>query len=128
MIGTAVQKAVFDALKASPAVAGGNVFDAVPASDPFPRVTIGDEQVIDDGNTCDAGWEVVTDIHVWSRAVGFPEAKGIASAVRQRITAIATVTGFTLISVAVENAQSSKSTDGLTSHITLTARFVLTPA
>src|SRR5690606_34227972 len=77
MIGPELQKAIYDALKTVPAVAGGRVYDSVPSNAEFPYVTIGGEQTVDDGNSCEDGWEVFTDVHVWSRKPGFPECKEI---------------------------------------------------
>lgn len=128
MIGIQVQKAIFDALKASPAVAGGNVFDSVPEPNPFPRVTIGEEQILDDGNACGDGWQVHTDIHVWSREVGFPEAKTIAATVVERVRAISAVAGFGLISIELQDQRSVRDPDGLTSHIVCSFLFILDQA
>lgn len=128
MIGTEVQKAIHDALKASPAVAGGRVYDSVPSNAEFPYVTIGGEQTVDDGNSCEDGWEVFTDVHVWSRKPGFPECKEIAVQVRQRLAGITSISGLSLIAVEVEGSRFLRDPDGLTSHGIVSARFVLTPA
>lgn len=128
MIGAQLQKAIFDALTAAPAVAGGRVHDTVPAAPVFPYVTIGEEQVIEDGNACDDGWEVFATIHVWSRQPGFPEAKAIAAAAVQRLRSIATVTSFTVIAAELETSRAFRDPDGLTSHVAASVRFVLTPA
>ncbi len=128
MIGTAVQKAIVDALKVDPAVAGGRIYDIVPSGAAFPYVSIGEEQAIEDGNSCDEGWEVFIDNHVWSRAVGFPEAKTLVALVRQRINAITSVTGYTLISVEVEDTRFMRDPDGLTSHGVVSARWLIDPA
>lgn len=128
MIGTQVQKAIFDALKAAPAVAGGNVFDSVPEPSPFPRVIIGEEQILDDGNACGDGWQVYADVHVWSREVGFPEAKTIAATVVTRVRAISAIAGFGLISIELEDQRSIRDPDGLTSHIVCSFLFILDQA
>lgn len=128
MIDTQVQKAIFDALKATPAVAGGNVFDIVPAGDPFPRVTIGEEQIVADGNSCGDGWEVFADVHVWSRQVGFPEAKTIAAAAVQRVGAIASIAGYALVSVEFQGQRTLRDPDGLTSHIVCSFVFIIDQA
>ena len=128
MIGAEIQKAIYDALIASPAIAGGRVYDRVPENPTFPYIGIGDEQSIDDGNACDDGWEVSSDVHVWSRAVGFPETKGLVSAIVPRLAAISAVPGFTLIAAGVENTRVFRDPDGLTSHGVISVRFVITPA
>lgn len=128
MIGAQLQKAIFGALTAAPALAGGNVFDRVPESDPFPRITIGDEQVLDDGNSCAEGWEVYPDVHVWSRKPGKVEAKHLAAEVVNRVLAIDTVEEFTVLSVALESYNALDDPDGLTAHVAVTFRVLLDPA
>jgi hypothetical protein len=128
MIGTEVQKALYDALTAAPAIAGGQVFDRVPARVKLPYVTIGDEQRIDDSNGCDDGWEVFPDVHIWSDAVGRGEAKTLLAAVEARIKAIAAVDGFNLVSVNIDSARVFMDPDGLTAHGVITPKFIITPA
>lgn len=133
MIGTEVQKAIIDALKAAPAVAGGNVFDEVPGvatglEGPFPRVTIGNEQIVDDGNSCDNGWEVFAQIDIWTRSVGFPEAKSLQAAIVPRILNIQSISGHTLIAVELERSDSLRDPDGKTRHVAMTFRFLINPA
>jgi hypothetical protein len=128
MIGPEVQKAVFDALMQAPALAAGRVFDRVPELPDFPYVSFGSEQVLDDGNTCDDGWEVFSDIHVWSRAVGYVEAKQLVADVVDRINTISAIGGHALISVVVEDTRMLRDPDGLTSHGIVAAKFIITPA
>lgn len=128
MIGAEVQKAVYDALVVAPALAGGRVYDQPPPKPTFPHFGIGQEQIIDDGNTCDDGWEVFTDVHVWSRAVGFPEAKGLIAAAVPRLCSITLITGFTVIAAEIANTRVFRDPDGLTSHGVISVRFVITPA
>lgn len=128
MIGAQIQKAIHDALKAAPAVAGGRVFDRVPKGAVFPYVEIGSEQIIDDGNTCDDGWEVFADVHVWSRTVGFPEVKGLIAQIVPRLVGITGIPDFRVIAVEVENTRVFRDPDGLTSHGVISIRFVITPA
>ena len=128
MIGPGLQKAIVDALKASPAVAGGNVYDRVPSSDPYPRLTVGDEQTIDNGNTCSDGWEIYTDVHVWSRAVGRVEAKQIMAVAVPRLLAIASLTGFRILATELDAHRIFTEPDGLTTHGVITIRFVIDPA
>lgn len=133
MIGTEVQKAIFDVLRAAPAIAGGRVYDHVPRTNgevtaTFPYVEIGNEQIIDDGNSCDDGWEVFADVHVWSRAVGFPETKGLIASIVPRLASIDTIPGFTVIVAEVESTRVLRDPDGLTSHGVISVRFIITPA
>jgi hypothetical protein len=128
MIGPEVQIAVYQALMTDPPVAGGRVYDRVPAKPDFPYVSIGDEQTIDDGNSCDDGWEVYPDIHVWSRQVGHVEAKQLMAAIVPRLKAITSVDGHTVISVSFEGTRVFTDPDGLTTHGVVTPKFIITPA
>lgn len=129
MIGDEVQRAIFAALT-NASVAGGNVFDQVPESDPFPRVTVGDEQVIDDGNTCQDGWQVFSDVHCWSRpdSGSKVEVKTIAAAVRTAICAITEITGFSLVSIEHQTTRVFRDKDGKTEHAVVSFRAILDPA
>ncbi|MBA3576185.1 MAG: DUF3168 domain-containing protein [Sphingomonas sp.] len=130
MIGSQLQTAIFAALTAATALAGGRVYDRVPPDPVFPYITIGDDQVIDHGNSCDDGWEVFADIHLWSRPVtgSKVEAKDLAAAVVGRLKALLTVSGFTVIIAALETSRTFRDPDGKTEHAVLTFRYVLQPA
>lgn len=83
----AIQKAVYDAIKGdSPAIAGGRIYDAVPATATFPYVSFGDVQVIEDGADCIDATEVFFTLDVWSRPgstmPGQTEAKQIGAQLR----------------------------------------------
>lgn len=64
------------------ALIGQRIYDRVPPNNgaQFPYVTIGIAQGIDQTIQCLVVWEVIAEVHVWSRAVGFPEGKSIAIA------------------------------------------------
>lgn len=128
MISTEVQQAIYDALTATPAVAGGRVYDTVPDNAIFPYVSIGQEQVVGDGNACGDGWEVHADVHVWSRKPGFPEAKGIAAAAVERVTAIASLSGVRVVQVEFQDQRALRDPDGLTSHVVISFRFLIDQA
>jgi hypothetical protein len=129
MIGSALQKAIFAALIASPPIADGRVYDAVPPKPGFPYLTIGDEQVVDDGNTCDVGWEVFTDVHIWSRPTSGSkvEVKDLAAAVVSRLSTPLAVAGFVTLVAELQTARTLRDPDGLTEHAVLTFRYVLQP-
>lgn len=130
MIGSALQKAIFAKLNEVTAIAGGRIYDQVPASPTFPYITIGDEQVVDDGNACDDGWEVFPAVHVWSRpATGSKaEVKDLLASVVSRLNTALTVTGFTVVINAFESSRVLRDPDGLTEHAVVTFRYVLQPA
>lgn len=128
MIGSEVQKALHDALKTAPAASGGRVYDSVPAGASFPYISIGEEQVVGDGNSCGGGWEVFADVNVWSRKPGLPEAKDIAATVVDRVTDISSIPGFRLVSVEFVDSLPRRDPDGLTSRVILTFRFIIDQA
>lgn len=64
------------------ALIGGRVYDAVPQDAPFPYVALGSAWETQDDADCLVALEIGFRINVWSRAVGFPEARGIAHRVR----------------------------------------------
>lgn len=130
MISGELQKAIYAALMVAPALAGGDVFDQVPERDPFPRITIGDEQVMDDSTTCQQGWDVSADVHCWSRPdTGSKlEVKTLAAAVVARVTSISSIDGFSLVSLTHETTRVFRDPDGLTEHAVITFRALIDPA
>lgn len=129
MIGAALQKAVYAALNAEPAVAGGRIYDGVPRAVQFPYVTIGDEQVIEDGNACGDGWEVFVDVHVWSRPAleSKVEVKELAGAVAARLNTEIPVEGFATVLGKLQTIRIFLDPDGKTQHAVVTARYLLDP-
>jgi hypothetical protein len=128
MIGPEVQGAIVAALSVAPAIAGGRIHDRVPESPVFPYVSIGAEQAIDDSNSCGDGWEVFSDVHVWSRAVGYVEAKRLVAQAVDRIKTITAISGFTLVAIEVEDTRVFRDPDGLTSHGVVSTKFIITQA
>jgi hypothetical protein len=127
MIGTEVQRAIFDALKV--VVPGARVYDNVPADAVFPYVTIGDEQTLDAGNACGDGWETYADVDVWSRAnSGFDEVKELTATVVTALAGIAEIQGHDLIAVEVESTRTFRDPDGKTSHSAISVKFTINPA
>ncbi len=129
MIGSELQAAIYAALTAAN-VAGGRVYDRVPESAAFPYVTIGDEQVLDAGNTCADGWDVYSDVHVWSRpdAGSKGEVKAIMSAAVRAVRAIEALPGFVVQSIELHSSVVARDPDGITEHGALTFRTLVDPA
>lgn len=129
MIDAELQKALKTALAAVPAL-GSRIYDGVPENPVFPYATIGDEQVLDAGNSCSDGWEVFPDVHLWDRpAAGSKLAiKELNAAVVPTVIAISSVTGFTVIVAELESARTLRDRDEVTEHSILTFRFLLDPA
>jgi hypothetical protein len=130
MIGSGLQKAIFAKLNEATAMAGGRIYDRVPANAVFPYITIGDDQVLDDSNSCGDGWEVFADVHLWSRPTSGSKAevKDLAAAVAGRLkTTALSVPGFTVVLSTVENVRTFRDPDGVTEHSVLTFRYLIDP-
>jgi hypothetical protein len=130
MIGSQLQKAIYDALTAAPALVSGRVYDRPPTTAAFPYITIGDDQVTDDGNTCSDSWEVFSDIHIWSRpqTQSKAEAKTLAASVVDRLRGLSSVSGYAVTVASMESARTFRDGDGITEHGVVTMRFVLDEA
>lgn len=127
----ALQAAVVTALKGSAAVGaicGDKIYDRVPETAQMPYVTItGDEQIIDDGNSCGDAWEVFWSAHVWSDAVGMPQAKQLGAAVRDALLDI-TLDGFTVVEATHRDSRYIKDPNPLVTHGIITMRYLIDPA
>lgn len=127
MISDALQRAIFQRLTTDN-VASGRVFDQVKQDEPKPYVTIGNEQTVDDSDTCRETLEVFADIHVWADRLGRTEAKSIGEAVRRSIlSAPLEINGYANIEQQFRDARVFMDTDGKTAHGVMTFRFLLQP-
>lgn len=124
-----LQDALVAALRADgalPAVVGGRVFDQAPANPIFPYVTLGDGQVLPDKAECIDGVEIFLQVDVWSRKVGYAEAKQIAAAAIAALDDQAlTVAGFNVTVFELSSVQYLRDPDGLTRHAAITFRGLL---
>ena len=130
----ALQAAFVAAIKALNTEAGARVYDRVPksngtiASGTFPYVALGTGSVLNNQADCYDGSDVSLTVHVWSRAVGWPEAKRIADAIRTGLNnAELTLTGHTLELLTLDRVDYLNDPDGLTSHAALTFRALTQP-
>lgn len=124
-----IQGALVAAIKAIPTLAGNNVFDMVPTSNPFPRVTIGPSQSLPVMADCYDGTETTVQLDCWSRAVGFPEVKQIADQIRGRLhDGDLAITGHKLELMVVELIDESRDPDGITSRARLQLRLQSQPS
>lgn len=124
-----LQAAVVALLKADATVVNlveQRVYDAPPAGALFPYVTLGDGQTLGDDRECADASEVFFQINVWSRAVGWPEAKGIAAAVRAAMKAPIAIADFTITVTEFRQAQPLRDPDGLTRRVMIEYRFLIT--
>lgn len=120
-----LQAAIVTALKASPAVADGRIYDRIPTDPVFPYVTVGEGDTVGDDNSCFDSSEVNVSVHVWSRAVGFPEAKGIVALVRERLRTEFTISGFLVVNAEYVTTRYLRDPDGLTSHAVVEFRYLI---
>lgn len=129
-----LQGAIVTALKADTAIRAlcgappaTRIYDAVPPAPTFPYVSVGDGQVLgDDTEDCGDGSEVNIQVDAWSRAVGYPEVKQIAAAVRSALKAIPMLSGFTVSVVEFQQCQYLRDPDGLTRHAAIQFRYLIT--
>lgn len=115
-----LQGAIINRLKADPAIValvGTRVFDSVPASAPFPYISYGASDALQADAECIRGIDIDVQIDVWSRAVGFPEAKKINGAVRNALHGVDLPLATNAL-VFLEHRQTAtrRDPDGLTSH------------
>lgn len=126
-----MQKRIVAALKADTeltALVSQRVYDRVPENPAFPYLTItGDEQVLDDGNTCGDAWEVFFSVHAWSKAVGMPEVKQIAGAVRDVLAGGLVLTGFVVVEGLHQDTRYLKDPSPLVQHAVVTFRYLVDP-
>lgn len=113
------QKALVAALKAAATDVGNNVFDE--PEDVFPRITIGDGESNplhpEPSADCDYDpTEMFFQIDIWSRSVGYPEVKRIASDVRAALHGVdLAVEGFrSELPITLTSAIYSRDPDGKT--------------
>ena len=124
-----LQVALVRELRALATAAGANVFDRVSDRDPFPRITFGAWQSIPDDADCYEGTESFVQIDAWSRAVGFPEVKAIAGAIRTRLhKGDIAVDGHSVELMTVESIDYSRDPDGLTSRARISLRILSQPS
>lgn len=125
-----LQDAIVVRLKGnSPAVAGGRVYDRVPPDAAFPYVSLGGIQVLPDKADCIDGVEVFPQIDVWSREVGYGEAKTIVKLIMALLDdQPMTISGFSVVVFEHQSTQYLRDSDGLTSHAAITFRGLIQPA
>ncbi len=124
-----LQKAIVAALKADPdvvALVGQRIYDAVPSGAAFPYVTIGGDEVTQDDAECLEAFDIFSQIDVWSRAVGQPEMKQIAGAVRAVLhDAVLTLDDYALVSLQHQITRYLVDPDGTTHHAAISLRALI---
>ena len=125
----AVQGALVARLKELETAAGTRVFDQVKKDRAFPYITVGPGQTIPIDETCFDGSEVFVQVDVWSRAVGFPEAKEIAGEIRIALhDQDLIISGHFCDRVEVRSIDFSRDPDGLTSRARIDLLITTQPA
>ena len=100
---------------------GDRIYDAVPNDAAFPYVTVGEGDETSDDVECVEGFELSLDIDVWSRAVGFPEAKAISDEIRRALRSSDLALAVNaLVYFRHRQTRFLRDPDGLTSHAVLT--------
>lgn len=123
----ALQKGIVAALRTH-TDAGASVYDIVPASSPFPRITIGPTQVVPNPADCMDGSETLLQIDVWSVEEGYVQAKRIAGQVRAILhDASMTLDGHDLQLMVSQSTNYLRDPDGLTAHAAMIFRALTQP-
>lgn len=121
-----LQEAIVAALKGDSAMAtlvNGRVYDAVPSGATFPYVSMGADDVLTDDADCIRGYDIAVQIDVWSRAVGQPQMKSIAGAVRDVLhEADLTLDDHALVSLEHVTTRYLRDPDGATKHAAMEFR------
>lgn len=116
-----MQGAIVARLRADPnlaAIISGRVFDNVPKDADFPYVTYGPVDALTDDADCITGFDLAIQLHVWSRAVGYPESKRIADLIRVSLHQADDIDLPVNALALIEHRQTTttRDPDGLTSH------------
>lgn len=131
----ALQPAIVAAARASAAVGeiigtgeACRLYDRPPREPVYPMATLGPMQTVPDYTSCGALAEVFVQIDCWSMAVGYREARELASALAQALDAPLAVEGWRVAQHAVVSIDTRREADNLTSRAILRLRYGLRPA
>lgn len=119
-----LQGVIVSRLKADATLAaliGGRVYDNVPSNPTFPYISLGATDETSDDADCITALSISFQVDCWSRAVGFPEARKVADAVRRSLhEASLTLTSNALVSIQHRQTRVFRDPDGLTNQAVLT--------
>lgn len=106
------------------AIVGQNIFDQPPPNQVFPYVVLGATEATDMTLVdCLIDWEVIAQLDVYSRSIGFPETKRIADACDEALAERhPTITGLRVGWFEVHTHRFLREPDGITSHGVLSYR------
>ena len=124
-----LQGEIIKRLKADAGVAAlvnGRVYDSVPSGAPFPYVSYGPSDLVTDDADCITGFDGFHQLDAWSRAVGYPEVKKIAEAVRTCLhDAPIALPSNALVFLEHRSTRYVRDPDGLTSHAVIQLETVI---
>lgn len=121
----AVQAAIFTAISA---LCGGRVYDDAPDGATFPYITLGEftENRLDTFGR--KGKNITATLHIWSQYHGTKEATDTLALMDAALDQVAlTVTGWNLIDISREFAETFKDPDGETRHLVARYRVMVHP-
>lgn len=119
----AIQMALVTRITSLATEAGERVYDDVPAEAQresetgaaWPYISLGNGQMVPVDEECFDRSSTYIDVNVWSRDVGFPQAKRIAGAIRAALhEQELAIAGHVLDRMRVENINYSRDPDGAT--------------
>jgi hypothetical protein len=115
-----MQGLIVQTLKADPAIValvGPRVYDTIPDNPVFPYVSYGPVDTLQDDADCIGTQNLFIQLDAWSRAVGYPEVKKIADAVRDALhDKDLALTINALVVLQHRQTRTLRDPDGLTSH------------
>jgi hypothetical protein len=99
------------------ALVNKRIYDQPPSAAVYPYVTLGEAQSIQDDAECITGEKIYLTLHAWSQAVGFPEVKRVAAAVKDSLhMAPLDLPSYRLVSIMHRQTRTFRDADGATSH------------
>jgi len=114
----AVQRALFAALRATPALAGCALYDGVPADAAPPYLTLGPDVVTDWSTKSTTGHEHRVQLTLWDQGPGSAGAKTLLAAVEAAVRALGgTTDGHRIAGVLFLRSFTTRAADGWTQGI-----------
>lgn len=104
------------------ALIGLRVYDDVPPTDEFPYASFGPSQINSQDADCLTGFEVFLQIDIWSRELGFEEAKAVSEAVRKSLHNSAVTQDGLTFDIEHRFTNTNRDPDGVTNHAVLSFR------
>ena len=112
------------------ALIGTRIYDTPPPSPVFPYVSVGEDQFVKDRADCYTGGEATLVFHVWSREVGFLQAKRVGAALVEALDGLEIDLSSgqqRLVDLLFDSSNYIRDPDGLTSHGIVTFTALIEP-